>query len=300
MHETVIKATVVITSKNRRDDLRAAIQSCVNQRPQVEILLIDDGSSDGTSMMVAKEFPSVRLHRHEHSTGLVVGRNRAAKLASGDVVVSIDDDAVFTTPDVVARTIADFDDDRIGAVAIPFIDVNKSPAEHQRSPDPDQTFIADRFIGTAHAVRKDVFLKLGGYRESFFHQGEEGDYCLRMMDAGYFVKLGNSDPIHHFESPKRDTRRMDLYGRRNDLLVTWLNVPMPGLIPRMAAVIAGGVWFGIRSRRPWRAVQGMAAGVVACWRQRGDRRPVCMATYEMMRRLRKNGPMRLPDSAASR
>ena len=86
----------------------------------------------------------------------------------------------------------------------------------QRAPDPSAVWVTDRFIGTAHAVRRDVFLACGGYREFLVHQGEEGDFCIRMLAGGHHVRLGNSDPIHHFESPRRDFRRMDYY----DLAVT--------------------------------------------------------------------------------
>ena len=44
------------------------------------------------------------------------------------------------------------------------------------------------------------------------HQGEESDLCIRMLAAGYVVRLGSSDPIHHFESPKRSFSRMDHFG----------------------------------------------------------------------------------------
>ncbi len=83
----------------------------------------------------------------------------------------------------------------------------------QSPPNTSGTWITDTFIGTAHALRRDIFLKLGGYRDHLVHQGEESDFCIRMLDAGYLVRLGRSDPINHWESPKRDLRRMDFYGR---------------------------------------------------------------------------------------
>jgi glycosyltransferase involved in cell wall biosynthesis len=299
MAKRSLSATIVITSKNRDDDLRTALASCMRQIPIPEVVVIDDGSTDGTSEMVRREFSAVRYTRHGESTGYIVARNLAATLATGDVIVSIDDDAEFSSPHCVRQTLADFDGDRIGAVAIPYSDVNKDPAEHQRSPDPSQTFITDRFIGTAHAVRRDVFLELGGYRELFFHQGEEGDYCARMMDAGYFVKLGNADQIHHFESPKRDFRRMDLFGRRNDVLFAWLNVPTLFLPVHLAGILFNGMRFGFRVGRPARMAYGLALGVASSFRYWAARAPVSKQCYRLLRRIRKNGPQPLDQAVDS-
>ena len=81
--------------------------------------------------------------------------------------------------------------------------------------------VVHAFVGAAHAVRRDVFLKVGGYREHFFFMGEEGDLCLRMMQAGYVTRLGRADPIYHLESSRRDLSRAGFSGRRNDILFAW-------------------------------------------------------------------------------
>ena len=88
--------------------------------------MVDDGSTDGTAELVRAEFPQVRLVHHDASLGYIVRRNEAAQLASAKVIFSIDDDAIFSSACVVEQTLAQFDDARIGAVAIPCIDVRKS------------------------------------------------------------------------------------------------------------------------------------------------------------------------------
>jgi hypothetical protein len=99
------------------------------------------------------------------------------------VVFSLDDDAVFSSPFVLEQTLRDFSHPRIGAVAIPYIEPHKANREMQRAPTREDVWITASYIGTAHAVRRDVFLALGGYREHLVHQGEEGDFCIRMLAA---------------------------------------------------------------------------------------------------------------------
>ena len=285
--KALLSAGVVISTKNRRDELRVALGSCIAQDRALEILVIDDGSADGTSEMVRRDFPNARLARHESSKGLVVSRNEAAQLALSEVIFSIDDDAAFTSGHIVEQVLAEFDDPRVGAVAIPYADVNRDGIERQMTPDQSQIWVTDRFIGTAHAIRRDVFLELGGYREFFFHQGEESDFCIRMLDAGYVVRLGNSDRIDHFESPKRDTKRMDLYGRRNDVLFAVLNVPIVYLLPHLLGVTLKGLWFGVKIRRPVRMLRGLLFGYGSAIRYCLHRKPVSTKTYRLFRRLRR-------------
>ena len=292
---TMPVATVLITTKNRKEELRAAIASALTQSVAVEVLVVDDGSTDGTAEMVRAEFPQARLERFEQSGGYITRRNLGAEMASTPYVFSIDDDAAFPSRFTVEQTLAEFSHPRIGAVAIPFINVRQNPAVLQKAPDTAKIWLTQSYIGTAHALRRDVFLKLGGYRPYLIHQGEEGDFCSRLLDAGYVVRLGNADPIHHFESPRRDFRRMDFYGRRNDILYVWHNVPWPNFPVHLLAVTAHGVNFALRCGRPWHHFKGLIAGYAACFSYWSKRRPVSRAAYGLTRRLRKSGPISLDE-----
>lgn len=290
-----LKPSLVITTKNRKDDLRVALNSTFSQSIDLEVIVIDDGSTDGTSTMVIEEFPTAIIHRKDISNGYIAARNLGAELASGDVIFSIDDDAAFSDPSIVSITLADFSDPRIGAVAIPFIDVNKCPDIRQMAPERDEIWVTESFIGTAHAIRRDVFLSMGGYREHLVHQGEEGDLCIRMLDAGWVVRQGSSEPIHHYESPRRDFRRMDLHGRRNDVLFAWHNVPLLWLPFHLMATTINGIVFGIRVGRPWRMMHGLLLGYGACFKFWRMRKPVSCRTYNLCRLLKKKGPFKFQD-----
>ena len=285
-------AAVVIVTRNRRDELVNAVRSAVSQTARPEVIVIDDGSTDGTAETIRRDFATVSLVRHEQSAGLVARRNEAARATKQDVIVSIDDDAAFTSPRSVEQTLAEFDDDRIGAIAMPFIEPRKGPAVMQRAPAAGR-WVTDSFIGTAHAVRRDVFLALGGYRERLIHQGEERDFCIRLLQAGYVVRLGSADPIHHYESPKRDYSRMDYYGRRNDVLFVWHYVPSADLPLHLAGTLVNAARSAWHARRVSRMAAGTVAGLADGVRHRLDRQPVSRTVYRLHRRLKTRGPARL-------
>ena len=405
-------ASVVITTKNRREDLLKAVESVMAQRGLLEVVVIDDGSTDGAAEELKKKFsvfssqfseeepatshsllatapigapatsyppqvtapevplldsgrstldpqtaakPQLRLIRHEESRGLIVRRNEGARVARGNVIFSLDDDAFFSSPFVVEQTLRDFSHPRIGAVAIPYIEPHKVNKEMQRAPTREDIWITASYIGTAHAVRRDVFLALGGYREHLVHQGEEGDFCIRMLAAekpiadggglkansaegvkaldsgpsiasaapatltseatfgrlpratpcaggldaaplsavqGFFVRLGNSDPIIHNESPKRDYSRMDFYGRRNDVLFHWQNTPMPDLLWQLPKTIAGGLVCAAKVGRWRKMLEGIGAGFVAI-AGGVKREPISNNSSEIYHQLKKTGPVRM-------
>jgi glycosyltransferase involved in cell wall biosynthesis len=288
-----MKACVVITTKNRKESLRRAIASALMQTIPAELIVIDDGSTDGTSEMVASEFSQVRLERVANSLGLITQRNRAVHLSSADVIISIDDDATFSSPCIVEQTLAAFDHPRVAAVAIPYIEPHKDERIFQSAPD-RKIWVTDSFRGTAYAVLREVFIGLGGYREQLVHQGEESDFCIRLLDDGFVVRLGSGDCVVHDETPKRDWTRVDFHGRRNDILFVWNNVPARFFFSHLIGTTLRGARWAIVSGN-----MGMARGILAGYRDSARywkaRAPVSLAAYRLHRALKKRGPRLLSD-----
>lgn len=280
------QATVVITTKNRVVDLCKSIASALNQTARPNVLVIDDGSTDGTTEIVRERFPTVQISRSETSRGLIVQRNRAAQMVETPIIFSIDDDAEFSSPTVVEATLSEFNHPRVGAVSIPFVDINRSPNVCGAAPDRRQVYACYDYVGTAHALRRDIFQALGGYREILFHQGEEEDYCARMLDAGFVTRAGNADPIHHYESPRRSYSRMDFFGARNKVLYAWHNVPFPYLMAHLAATTVFTAAYSRHARRIVTRMRGVIAAYGTIALLRTVRRPVSGATYGLSRELK--------------
>jgi glycosyltransferase involved in cell wall biosynthesis len=294
-----LPATVIITTRNRKEDLVKSIASALSQTAHPKVLVMDDGSTDGTFDLVLREFPQVKIHRVETSLGLIVQRNRAARLAETPILISIDDDAVFSTPAVVEATVRDFNDSRVGAVGIPVVDVNRSPDVRNLAPSAAGNYALYDYVGTAHALRRDIFLRLGGYREILVHQSEEEDYCIRMLNAGYITRAGNADPIHHYESPRRSFVRMDYYGARNKVLYAWHNVPFPHLPVHLAATTVMTATFSRKPARFLTRLRGVLGAYGMILSGRTSRQPVAVNIYKASRRLKKQGPLRLDEIEAN-
>jgi len=289
-----VKATVVIVTKNRMLDLRCAISSALKQTATPEVLVIDDASTDGTSEMVRSEFPEVRLDQSAHSLGCIVQRNRAASLTAADIIISLDDDAIFSSPRVVEQAVAAFGHPRVAAVAIPYMEPHKTEQMLQTAPDNQGIWVSDSFRGTSHALRRDVFLGVGGYREQLVHFGEELDFCMRLLEKGLVVRLGQGDHIIHYESQQRDWSRINYYGRRNDILFAWHNVPAMFAPRHLIGTTINGVRWSIAAKS-MAMIRGTFAGYTDLAQLWNERAPVSVAVYRLHRQLKKQGPRLLSE-----
>lgn len=288
------QASIVIATRNRREDTLRAVASAFAQTCAVEVLVYDDDSDDGTATAVREIFSQARVFESTGRTGYIVNRNRGFRDAHAPLIFSLDDDAYFSTPDIVARTVAMFDSEaNVAAIAIPYIEpVNRLSLSSQRTPFTAQPGDELRsYVGCSHAVRRDAALAVGGYREFFVHQHEERDFCIRLYAAGYRVIYGDSAPIVHMVSPKRESNRITWYGGRNQIFCEALNAPFPEVLVRVPRTIAGMLTYRFSWSRLPLKLGSIASGLAeSLWRAR-QRTPISRAVYARYRALPGHGPM---------
>jgi glycosyltransferase involved in cell wall biosynthesis len=278
-------ASVVVVTHDRDEELAVCLASLAHQTIPLDVVVLDDKPGAKTRAVAERILPTVRYLHLAAGRGPAFQRNRGVEVASCEIVVSLDDDVDLVDPTTVERTLADFDDPRVGAVGIPFVNVRISEDVHHRSGDTERRLHA--FVGAAHAVRRSAFLAVGGFREHFFYMGEEGDLAIRLAERGYVVRAGTAPPLHHFESPRRSSRRAAVCGRKNDVLFTVHNVPQPFLLPHLAATILNGVRFGVSHGHLGWHLSGLIRGFAEAVRYRSERMPVSVGTYKAFRKLKR-------------
>jgi glycosyltransferase involved in cell wall biosynthesis len=100
----VPKVTAAITTYNRADYLAAAVESTLAQTyADYEVLVVDDGSTDGTERVLQQYDGRIRYHRQENA-GRGAARNTALELAAGEYVAFLDSDDLWL-PDKLAREV---------------------------------------------------------------------------------------------------------------------------------------------------------------------------------------------------
>lgn len=186
------RVSIVIPVYNRADCLGRTLESALAQTYRdFETIVVDDGSTDGTSELVARRFPGVRLIRLERNAGPSVARNRGVAAARGALIAFLDSDDLWS-PEKLAIHVADLD--RRPDVVLSFSDVLRGPtglddAYSAVSPyDPKAPFggfLEGNPVPTASAVvvRKESFEAVGGF-DGRFRTGEDRDLWLKLAARG--------------------------------------------------------------------------------------------------------------------
>ncbi len=196
--------TAVIATCDRGAQVARTVQSILeNDPPVLEVLVVDQSSDDSTEAAIRPlldECDRLRYRRLARR-GLTRARNEAIRDAAGEFVAITDDDCEVS-PDWAARVVEAFESDE--RIAVVFGNVLPAPFDAATSFIPgyvrDDVFLADEpakkagvdGIGACMAVRRSTWIALGGFDEmlgpgSAFPGGDEGDFAMRALAAGWYV-----------------------------------------------------------------------------------------------------------------
>ncbi|HEX3738073.1 MAG TPA: glycosyltransferase family A protein [Solirubrobacterales bacterium] len=276
-------ATVLISTRNRREEVCRAVASALAQMEEVEVIVADDASEDGTAEQLSKRFPAVKLVRSDRQLGSLVHRNALARMATAPILISLDDDAELPSPYTVSQVLREFSHPRIAAVGIPFFDAPRPTRLKHRAPTAEAIVLTDYYLGCCAALDRAKFLAVGGYAEPLHHSGEEPDLCARWFRRGWVVRLGTSDLAIHHVSPRRASGFALRYATRNEWLNAFAHVPradLPRELGRLTTVAAARA--ALRGDR-----HAVAAGIGEALRGRdeGGPGPMPRPLFRLWRRL---------------
>lgn len=192
-----MKLSVVIPVRNGGEDFRHCLEALrTSTRLPDEIIVVDDASTDA-SVITAVASGAHVLSQAELPVGPARSRNRGAAVAQGDILVFVDADVVvhrntlaaietyLTAHPEIAALFGSYDDAPRHRGLVSLYKNLQHHFVHQHS---DQE--ASTFWSGMGAIRRDVFIKLGGFNESYSRPSvEDIELGIRLRQAGYKVRL---------------------------------------------------------------------------------------------------------------
>ena len=281
--------SILIVTWNRRDELLRSIDSALTQTYRnIEIVVIDNCSSDGTAEMIACRYPRVRYIRLDRNVGCPSGRNIGFSHCQGKYIYQLDDDG-WLKADAVEIAVQRAESDPTIAVVMSRIhEVEDGQVLRALPAGQEAPAYQYSFIGCCSMIRRDAFARAGGYPEDFFRQAEEDDLALRLLEHGYFCFLEPASIMYHAPSPIGRNLNVFLYYSLRNTNKTGLRLwPFPWCVLRPLVNFAHACRYMVSRRYPILLVciwHEMLADLRAL---RGRRHPVSAKTFRLYRRLQK-------------
>jgi GT2 family glycosyltransferase len=301
--------SIVVLNHNHKDSLRQCISSALElEWPLLEVIVVDNASSDGSSEMVRSEFGGrVRLIcRRKNSP--TAARNEGFREARGQYILSLDDDIILPDKAAVQKAILIFNHFpktaalafKIGTVERPDIPL----PEHWWHPVPlkegaGRFFLTNFFGEAAVFFRAKAMAEAGGYDETFFWGCEGMDLAFKLIDRGYDIlfcpNLFCAElRVRGFHGVNRT--QVNYLTLRNKLWLAWKYYPLWLALPYALIQIARGAplsakygWFDLY-------VRALKDGVLAPKAIRCQRKPLGKETWRTVRSIRwKRAQSFVPD-----
>ncbi|RME86108.1 MAG: glycosyltransferase family 2 protein [Caldilineae bacterium] len=235
----MLSASVIIANWNGAHHLRVCLDSLRRQTHQdFEVIVVDNGSTDGSVEMVQKEYPEVHLLALDDNYGFIVACNRGAQFARGEVLVMLNNDTEVEPQWLEALCRALEQHPEAGSAASKMLLFERRDTLHSAGdmlgPDfmpmnrgvweIDQgQYDADLYIfgpcGGAAAYRRELWEQLGGFDERLFMYLEDVDLAWRAQRAGWkSIFVPEARVYHHLSATGGGTIASYYVGRNTILL----------------------------------------------------------------------------------
>ncbi|MDZ7693908.1 MAG: glycosyltransferase family 2 protein [Balneolaceae bacterium] len=248
--------SIIIVSWNALQHLKIFLPSVAKtQYREMEIILADNASDDGSAEWVAAHYPEVKIVTFDQNYGYCGGNNRGARHAAGEILVFLNND-VEVEPDWIGHLDDCFREHPEAAAIQPKMRSYSNPAEFEYAgaaggfidkygypfcrgrvfdtveKDTGQYDASSEIFwasGAALAIRKKQFEAIGGFDEDFKFHMEEIDLCWQLWNRGHSVRYCPQSVVYHLgggSMPMGSPRKV-YYNYRNNLKMLWKNSQLP-------------------------------------------------------------------------
>lgn len=187
--------TINILTFNRKNELVQTLKKIEEQDyKNIEIIIVDNASSDGTDEMIKDNYPDVNYIRMDKNVG-VSAWNKGFAAAEGEYVFVLDDDSYPLKTSIDDGLKYMNENPKCGVLGYNIFNTLKQKSQTEGFPK-----ISWLFVGCGALIRKEVIEQVGYFDENYFIYLHEMDYSIRVFDAGYTVDYAEQLTVVHDQS----------------------------------------------------------------------------------------------------
>tara|TARA_B100000767_G_C19736633_1_gene524232 strand:+ start:620 stop:1456 length:837 start_codon:yes stop_codon:yes gene_type:complete len=193
--------SVIITTKNRISKIERAINSVFNQSyKNIELIVVDDASSDGTPILIKSKYPNITLHENQKSVGGSASRNIGIKLCKGPFVAFLDDDDYFRLDKLSVQLELFLKNKQASLVVCNYysIENNNTKVSRYRKNINHKYYYKNIYGGTStYFTSLNLINKIGGFDEKL-RSAQDWDFALKLSQIGNVLQT--REPLVYFEN----------------------------------------------------------------------------------------------------
>ena len=283
------KISIVILTYNRRDRLIYQMNLLKKLTiSSIEIVVVDNASDEAVDDLVAQDSRIIYV-RNDENLG-AVGRNRGIEVATGDIIITLDDDVYGITDQHIDKLHQLFNCPELGAVVFRVEEESTGKImnwchPYDQDSSGDKSFETNDISEGAVAFRANAIKQVGLYPEYFFMSHEGPDLAFRMINKGWrLIYTPDIKVIHAYDQRNRPNWRRYYFDTRNHLWLVLRNLSFSYGLKRLFIGWGSMLVYSIRDGyvRYWfKAVRDALVGAPRAWRDR------CEPTAETKKRWRK-------------
>jgi hypothetical protein len=273
--------SIVSICWNRKADICESLRKIREiEYDNLEVILVDNYSTDGTIEEIEENFKEVKLIKMFKNIG-IEAYNIGFKNANGKYIIIIDDDS-FPHKQAVTRMVEKFENDKkLGIVAFDvrnFYNYDSVTMEELIEENKDTKAEAKDYLmafnGAGAGVRRDLLEQVGFYPEEFFLYWNEQDTAFRILDAGYKIQFFSDVVSYHKRAP--------LYYTRNAFWLIWKNYSLGASIKLTFNMIKDCFYYSME-QKTLVYLKGMFLAFKDSKNLKGKRKPVDKYIEENLR-----------------
>ena len=233
------QVTYIVITMNRRDAVVRCLTELRKQQlySSQEVILVDNGSSDGTPDVIEATFKEVKVIRAGENLGVAGARNLGFRQARGEFLIFIDDDAEFSNEQATKRTLEIFQESpEVAVVGFAILTARTGLPERAAiarvdKKMPKQRTEAAYFCGCGFAMRRTMIPAQGPFWDELIYSCEELDASYGLMAADRKIIFAPDISVLHWKDPRgRPSGQFIYFNARNRLFIALRWLPLPAVI----------------------------------------------------------------------